>query len=106
MCSHRFQNNFLTIGHVRFRFENSFLAIKRVRFTSKIIFFMCLLCFKNNLLTIECVRFTSILKKSILSNLSIAFVSLSLPFLEGKLLYRGGDLSMEGETHLRRGRLV
>ena len=38
MCSLRFENNFLTIGHVRFRFENSCLAIERVRFASKIIF--------------------------------------------------------------------
>jgi hypothetical protein len=38
MCSLRFENNFLTIGHVRFRFENSCLAIEHVRFASKIIF--------------------------------------------------------------------
>jgi hypothetical protein len=38
MCSLRFENNFLTIGHVRFRFENSCLAIEFVRFASKIIF--------------------------------------------------------------------
>ena len=38
MCSLRFENNFLTIGHVRFRFKNSFLAIERVRFASKINF--------------------------------------------------------------------
>jgi hypothetical protein len=38
MCSLRFENNFLTIGHVRFRFENSCLCIERVRFTSKISF--------------------------------------------------------------------
>jgi len=34
MCSLRFENNFLSVGHVRFRFENSFLAIERVRFAS------------------------------------------------------------------------
>ncbi len=28
MCSLRFENNFLTIGHIRFRFENSCLAIE------------------------------------------------------------------------------
>jgi hypothetical protein len=38
MCSLRFENNFLTIGHVPFRVENSCLAIKRVCFASKIIF--------------------------------------------------------------------
>ncbi len=38
MCSLRFENNFLTIGHVRFCFENGCLAIERVRFASKIIF--------------------------------------------------------------------
>jgi hypothetical protein len=38
MCSLRFENNFLTVGHVRFCFENSCLAIERVRFASKIIF--------------------------------------------------------------------
>jgi hypothetical protein len=37
MCSLRFENNFLTVGHVRFRLENSCLAIERVRFASKII---------------------------------------------------------------------
>jgi hypothetical protein len=67
---------------------------------------MCSLRFENNLLTIEGVLFTLIWKKTPLSKLSFAFVSLALPFLEGRLLYRGGDLSMEGETHLRRGRLV
>jgi hypothetical protein len=39
MCSlRRFENNFLTIGHVRFRFGNSCLSIERVRFALKIIF--------------------------------------------------------------------
>jgi hypothetical protein len=38
MCSLRFKNNFLTIGHVCYRFENSCLAIKHVRFAFKIIF--------------------------------------------------------------------
>jgi hypothetical protein len=38
MCSLRFDNNFLTTGHVRFRFENRGLSIERVRFASKIIF--------------------------------------------------------------------
>jgi hypothetical protein len=37
MCSLRFDNNFLTIGHVRFRFKTSCLAMERVRFASKII---------------------------------------------------------------------
>jgi hypothetical protein len=40
MCSLRFENNFLTIGQVRFRFENSCLSFERVRFASKIIFFL------------------------------------------------------------------
>ena len=38
MCLLRFENNFLSVGHVRLRFENSFLAIERVRFASKINF--------------------------------------------------------------------
>jgi hypothetical protein len=38
MCSLHFENNFLTIEHVRFRFKNSCLAIERVRSASKIIF--------------------------------------------------------------------
>jgi hypothetical protein len=38
MCSLRFENNFLTIGHVRFCFENSCLSIEGVCFASKIIF--------------------------------------------------------------------
>jgi hypothetical protein len=68
MCSLRFENNFLTIGHVRFRFENSCLAIERVQFASKIIFVLCnvFASFENNLLTIEGVRFASILKKTLL----------------------------------------
>jgi hypothetical protein len=78
MCSLRFENNFLTIGHVRFRFENSCLAIERVRF---VFYLMCSLRFENNLLTIEGVRFDSISKKTPLSTLSFAFVSLALPFL-------------------------
>ncbi len=56
MCLLRFENNFLTIGHVRF-------------------------CFENNLLTIKGVRFASISKKTLLSKLSFAFVSLALPLL-------------------------
>ncbi len=38
MCSLRFENSFLTNGHVRFRFEHSCLAIEHVRFASKMIF--------------------------------------------------------------------
>jgi hypothetical protein len=34
MCSLRFENNFLTIEHVRFRFENICLTIEGVRFAS------------------------------------------------------------------------
>jgi hypothetical protein len=43
---------------------------------------MCSLCFENNLLTIEGVRFASISKKTPLSKLSFAFVSLALPLLD------------------------
>ncbi len=43
---------------------------------------MCSLHFENNLLTIEGVRFASISKKTPLSKLSFAFVSLALPLLE------------------------
>jgi hypothetical protein len=42
---------------------------------------MCSLRFENNLLTIEGVRYASILKKTPLSKLSFAFVSLALPLL-------------------------
>jgi hypothetical protein len=42
---------------------------------------MCSLRFENNLLTIEGVRFASISKKTPLSKLSLAFVSLALPLL-------------------------
>ncbi len=42
---------------------------------------MCSLRFENNLLTSEGVRFASISKKTPLSKLSFAFVSLTLPLL-------------------------
>ena len=42
---------------------------------------MCSLRFENNLLAIEGVRFASISKKTPLSKLSFAFVSLALPLL-------------------------
>ncbi len=42
---------------------------------------MCSLHLKNNFLTIEGVRFASISKKTPLSKLSFAFVSLALPLL-------------------------
>jgi hypothetical protein len=44
---------------------------------------MCSLRFENNLLSSEGVRFASISKKTPLSNLSFAFVSLALPLLLG-----------------------
>jgi hypothetical protein len=44
---------------------------------------MCSLRFENNLLTIEGVRFASISKKTPLSKLSFAFISLALPLLAG-----------------------
>ncbi len=43
---------------------------------------MCSLRFENNLLIIEGVRFASISKKTPLSKLSFAFVSLALPLLD------------------------
>jgi hypothetical protein len=42
---------------------------------------MCSLRFENNLLTFEGVRFASISKKTPISKLSFAFVSLALPLL-------------------------
>jgi hypothetical protein len=42
---------------------------------------MCSLPFENNFITIEGVRFASISKKTPLSKLSFAFVSLALPLL-------------------------
>jgi len=83
MCSLRFENNLLTDGRVRF-------ASKIISFLSnvfpsgrKIFFFsiMCLLRFENNLFTIEGLRFAWMLKKTSLSKLSFAFVSLALPLL-------------------------
>jgi hypothetical protein len=44
---------------------------------------MCSLRFKNNLLSSEGVRFASISKKTLLSKLLFAFVSLALPSLDG-----------------------
>ncbi len=46
---------------------------------------MCSLRFENNLLTFEGVRFASISKKTPLSKLSFAFVSLALPLLKKTL---------------------
>ncbi len=56
MCSLHFENNFLSN-------------------------LMCSLRFENNLLTIEGVCFASISKKTPLSKLSFAFISLALPLL-------------------------
>ncbi len=47
---------------------------------------MCSLRFKNNLLSSEGVRFASISKKTLLSKLSFAVVSLALPLLVGSFL--------------------
>jgi hypothetical protein len=99
MCSLRFENNFLTIGHVHFGFENSRLAIERVRFASKIIFVLSnvFASFRNNLLTVEDVRFASISKKTPLSKLSFAFVSLALPLLFLRL--HGNDKINDSEQY-------
>jgi hypothetical protein len=43
---------------------------------------MCSLCFENNLLSSEGVRFALISKKTLLTKLSFAFVSLALPLLD------------------------
>ena len=48
MCSLHFENNFLTIEHVRFCFENSCLAIERVRFSSKIILVLLLVAITSD----------------------------------------------------------
>ena len=53
---------------------------------------MCSLRFENNLLIIEGVRFASISKKTPLSKLSFAFVSLALPLL---ILWDGVLLNTE-----------
>ncbi len=45
---------------------------------------MCSLRFENNLFSSEGVRFASISKKTLLSKLSFAFVSLALPLLVRK----------------------
>ncbi len=48
---------------------------------------MCSLRFENNLLTFEGVRFASISKKTPLSKLSFAFVSLALPLLHENTIW-------------------
>ncbi len=55
---------------------------------------MCSLRFENNLLTIEGVHFASISKKTPLSKLSFAFVSLALPLLTGTHMFdaQGTDI--------------
>ncbi len=97
MCSLRFKNNSFSIYCVRFASKNNLCFVGGVRFSFKIVFLlsnvfaslrkyflfyrMCLLRFENNLLIIEGVRFASISKKTPLSKLSFAFVSLALPLL-------------------------
>ncbi len=84
MCSLRFENSFLTIGHVRFRFVKTVVLLSNMFASLRkwfLFYLMCLLRFENNLLTIEGVRFTSILKKKPLSKLSFALISLGLPLL-------------------------
>jgi hypothetical protein len=49
---------------------------------------MCSLRFENNLLSSEGVRFASISKKTLISKLSFAFVSLALPLLQLCILYQ------------------
>jgi hypothetical protein len=87
MCLLRLENNLLTVGHVRFAVIIVFLlsnvfASLRKEFS---FYLMCSLCFENNLPTIEGVRFALISKKTPLSKLSFAFVSLALPFLHTTL---------------------
>ena len=60
---------------------------------------MCSLRFENNLLTIEGVRFASISKKTPLSKLSFAFVSLALPLLN-KLLHSLLDGKNNEQRHV------
>jgi hypothetical protein len=83
MCSLRFDNNLLTVGHVRFALKIVFLLSNVITSLKKLILFyrMCSLCFKNNLLTIKAVRFALISKKTPLSKISFAFISLALPLL-------------------------
>jgi hypothetical protein len=83
MCSLRFENNFLTIGHVRFALKTVVLLSNVFASLQKLFLFylMCSLRFENNLLTIEGVRFALKSKKTPLSKLSFAFVSLALPLL-------------------------
>ncbi len=63
---------------------------------------MCSLHFENNLLTIEGVRFASISKKTPLSKLSFAFVSLALPLLAGRQEKREGECRREKDREVRR----
>jgi hypothetical protein len=79
----RFENNFLTVGHVRFALKIVLLLLNVVASLRKEFSFYltCSLRFENNLFTIEGVRFALIAKKTPLSKLSFAFVSLTLPFL-------------------------
>ncbi len=57
---------------------------------------MCSLRFENNLLTIEGVRFASISKKTPLSKLSFALVSLALPLLVVSVNGTLGEDKMRG----------
>ncbi len=82
-CSLRFENNFLSVGHVRFRFENSFFAIECVRFASKVIFVLSnvFASFWKLFAYYRRCCFASISKKTPLSKLLFAFVSLALRLL-------------------------
>ncbi len=62
--------------------SNVFTSLRK-----KFLFYlMCSLRFENNLLSSEGVRFALISKKTLLSKLSFAFVSLALPLLVGREL--------------------
>ncbi len=68
---------------------------------------MCSLRFENNLLSSEDVRFASISKKTLLSKLSFAFVSLALPLLLVITWYTSnaekvGGADLKGVEHLCR----
>ncbi len=94
ICSLRFENNFCYCRRCSFRFERIFLLSNVFALLWKQFYFylLCSLRCENNFLTIECVRFASISKKTPLSKLSFAFVSISLPLL-GCNQIRGSILS-------------
>ncbi len=67
---------------------------------------MLSLRFENNLLTVEAVRFASISKKTPLSKLSFAFVSLALPLIDRDIRNQSTHRGASGRDTSRARRKV